>query len=344
MTKTNKELKSSYIVTIVIILFILILLGILTFFSGRTTSNPPGTIGNTPGNLNNGGLFCEYNNTIYFSNPLDNATLYAMNPDESDIRKLGSVKVRNILAGGDYLYYFQLGSGDASGFGDINNTHSFNRCDLKGRHAMGLTRDVVVNAQLVNDSLYLLTAGKDTPLFYKFQTDKTGKTELAKYSVNPSCAYDGMIYYNGTQDDHALYRLDTTTDVTEQIWNGNIWNPVLHGEYIYYMDLDSNYSLCRYSLSSKTVDTLTTERVECFNTGSGYIYYQTNDAINPQLKCMHTDGSNCIVIAEGNYTNISMTSQYVYFQEFNDEDSLYHARLGSDNVSDFNISISENNK
>ena len=96
------------------------------------------------------------------------------------------------------------------------------------------------------------------------------------------------------------------------------------------MDVSSNYRLCRYSLTQQAVEVLTNERVDCFNLGSGYIYYQTNDAANPQLKCMHMDGSNVLTIADGIYTNINMTSRYVYFQEFGEDGKLYHSALGSD--------------
>ncbi len=335
MAKVSRKQKRSYIITGVIAGAVAALFLVGGIFSDRVTSNPPGTIGNTAGNLNNSGLFCEYNNTVYFSNPLDNGALYAMNPDETEIRKLNSSKVRNILAGGDYLYYFQLESTEEGTLGAIANTHTFNRSDLKGKKAVEITRDVVVTGQLVNDHLYLLTAGKEHPVFYKIKTDKSNKTHLADYSINPACAANGVIYYNGTQDNHALYRLNTETDVTEPVWNGNLWYPVINGDYIYYMDLNSNYRLCRYSLSQQTTEVLTTDRVDCFNVGSGYIYYQTNDAANPQLKCMHVDGSNAFVVADGIYTNINMTSQYVYFQEFDVTGSLYHARLGSDTASYF---------
>lgn len=332
MAKNSRQ-YISYILTGVITLAVLLTLVLYSVFSGKIKMNPEGTIGNTAGNLNNRGLFCEYNETVYFSNPMDGGTLYAMNPDESDLRKLNSVQVCNILAGGEYLYYFQLGSADDTGFGTVANTHSFNRCNLKGEKAVTITRDVVVSGQLVDNYLYLLTSGDEHPLFYKIKIDKTDQTHLADYSINPACASDGMIYYNGVQDNHALYRLNTATDVTESVWSGNLWNPVLNGDYIYYMDISSDYRLCRYSLSQQVAEVLTDDRVDCFNVGSGYIYYQKNDAAEPQLKCMHTDGSNVLVVADGIFTHINMTSQYVYFQEYGSDESLYHARLGSDSYS-----------
>ncbi len=333
--KKKTDNPISTIVILVGIALLIAVLGILTLLSGRIKMNPAGTVGNTAGNLNNSGLFCEYNNTVYFSNPRDGGKLYAMNPDETDIRQLNSMQVCNILAGGDYLYYFQLGSAEEGGFGSVTNTRSLNRCNLNGQKAVGITRDVVVCGQLIDNYLYLLTAGNEHPVFYKIKIDKSEQVHLADYSINPACAYNGMIYYNGTQGDHALYRLNTANDVSETIWNGDLWYPVLNDDYIYYMDVSSNYRLCRYSLSQQTVEVLTNDRVDCFNVGSGYIYYQKNDAASPQLKCMHTDGSNVLVIAEGVYQNINMTSQYVYFQEFGDEKSLYHARLGNNQYGEF---------
>lgn len=319
------------------ILCLLLFLGIFTasYLQRRVVMNPAGTIGNTAGNLHNSGLFCEYNGVVYFSNATDKGSLYSMSPDESNLKKLGDMPVQNILAGGGYLYYFQLKSKDHNGLGSVTNTHSFNRCRQNGKNAVCLTRDVVVRGQLLDNYLYLLCAGKENPSFYKLKIDKSQKVDLAHYTIDPSCAVDGIIYYNGTLEDHALYRLDTSTDVSGKIWDGNLWNPVINGDFLYYMDVENNYRLCRYSLSTQSIEILTSDRVDCFNVGNGYIYYQKNDAASPQLKCMHTDGSNSISVADGNFSNINMTSQYVYFQEFGIEDVYYHSRLGSDQYSNF---------
>ena len=53
----------------------------------------------------------------------------------------------------------------------------------------------------------------------------------------------------------------------------------------------------------------------------------------PALKMMRTDGTGLTTIAKGNYTNINMTSKYVYFQEFSQATSLYHSPRGSDSLS-----------
>lgn len=330
----KKKNNSKSIIIIVVFLVILLLLFAASLFLGRISMNPAGTVGNTAGNLNNGGLFCEYDGTVYFSNASDNGRLYAMNPDESNIRKLSDLNVQNILAGGDYLYYFQTGAAGDAGIGNIISVPSFNRSNLKGKDVTGLTRDTVITAQLVDNYLYLLTTGQNGPSLSKMKIDKSETVEIADYEINPACAANGTIYYNGTQTNHYLYGLDTANDTSREIWKGNIWYPIVDGDYVYYMDVSENYRLCRYSLSQEVVEVLTNDRVDCFNVGNGYVYYQKNgDA--PALKCMRTDGTDVFVIAEGNYTNINMTSQYVYFQEFGNEDLLYHAYIGSAGYSAF---------
>ena len=311
-----------------VLILLIATLVIFNVLSKQSPPIPPGTVGNTAGNLNNSGLFCEYNGTVYFSNAFDHGSLYAMDTAEGNIRKLSEINACNILAGGDSLYFFCKGNSDHIGLGNARSVKSFNRYHLRSGRITSLTRDTVVKGQLVDNFLYLLTAGADGPSFYKMSVENKEKTILANYEINPACAESGIIYYNGTQYDHFLYTLDTDTDTSSELWCGNLWNPILQGDYIYYMDVAENYRLCRYCLSQNVIEVLTNDRVDCFNVGYGYIYYQSVGNA-PALKCMRTDGSNLQVIAEGTYTNINLTSQYVYFQEYINEAVLYHAYLGS---------------
>lgn len=159
--------------------------------------------------------------------------------------------------------------------------------------------------------------------------DKSSEIDLAEYAINPACARDGIIYYNGTQTSHYLYTLNTANDRIAELWAGNIWYPAIDGDYIYYLDVENNYRLCRYVLSENIIQVVTQERVDCFNVGNGYIYYQVSSDTSPALKMMATDGSGALTLAEGNYTHINMTSQYVYFQKFGEDAVMYHSPIGS---------------
>lgn len=318
-----------------LLLFGLIGLAALLSFWGyksrQTTMNPHGTVGNTAGNLNNSGLFCEYDDTVYFANPADGYSLYTMTPDEQNIKKITDSEVCNILAGGEYIYYFQRSSHDES-MGNVRLSHGFFRCDLDGSHPLTITTETVVLGQMVNNYLYLLISKNSSPEFYKIKIDKSDKVQLANYQINPVCAKGGIIYYTNNTDHH-LYTLNTATDVSTELLQGNLWFPIIDENYVYYMDAENDYRLCRYLLTEKTTEVVTEERIECYNVGNGYIYYQCNSPDGTALKMMRTDLTGQTVLAKGNYTNINLTSEYVYFQEFGQATSLYHSPLGSNSYS-----------
>ncbi len=323
----RRKMQATILAIIVCIIAIIIM--IMGYLSGRVAKMPAGTVGNTAGNLNNSGYFCEYDGTVYFANSFDGGSLYAMDPLEGNIRKLNDMSVRNILAGGKYLFFFQTGSASqTSGVGGVVSTRSFIRSNLTGDAFTVLNRETIVNAQLVDNTLYLLRADTTPVEFYRMGIDKSDKQILAEYPINPHCVYNGDIYFNGTQDDHSLHKLDVTSDRITEEWRSDIWNPIIEGGYVYYMDVPNNYRLCRYSFSQDVVEVLTNDRIDCFNVGNGYIYYQKSGD-QPQLKCMLIDGTAEQVIADGVFNSINMTSRYVYFKEFGDDITLYHTPLGA---------------
>lgn len=326
---------------ILLIPVIVILLMICTFtysyFSNKIPPNDYSVTGNTAGNLNNGGLFCESDGKVYFANAYDNGCLYSMNPDETELTKLTTAKAASINAGGNYLYYFLDSANGGSGLGYVVRTFGIYRSKLNGSDSTCLVRDACVTMQLTGDYLYYQRYNnKDFTKFYKVKTDKSEDVLVSDSIINPAACSNGIIYFNGQERDHYLYALDTRTDNISTIYEGNLWYPVYHNDYIYYMDVSSNYRLCRYSLSGNSAEILTNDRVDTFNVGDYHIYYQKNSEDSPALMRMELDGSNPEVVAEGIYENIHITSQYVYFNRFKQEVPVYHTpTLGSVSVSSF---------
>ena len=99
--------KIIIILCIVCAAILITVLAIVNHNHNKVPKNPPGTIGNTAGNLYNNGLFCENDGYVYFANTYDSSALYRMRPDESEIKKLVYTEVSNINADGKYLYYYQ---------------------------------------------------------------------------------------------------------------------------------------------------------------------------------------------------------------------------------------------
>lgn len=334
MTSRQKSILVLSVTSVIIItIFVLVLL------SGRIPMNDDFTVGNTPGNLNNGGYFCEMDGKVYFANAYDNFGLYSMNPDETELEKLNNGAVSSINAAGKYLYYAQI-SGGTEDNGDIGNAiriAGIYRSNLKGKSVIGLDRCDIVSMQLCGNYLYYEKYDKKIGTSLdKVRIDKKERQTVAEAIINPNCFVDGRIYYNGTAEDHYLYALDVPTDRESVIWQGNIWNPIVQGNYVYYMDVAENYRLCRYSLSENVVEVLTNDRIDMFNVYDNYIYYQVSSPDSPALKRMLTDGSSPEIVREGVYQNINITSQYVYFNAFNESTPVYKTyTYGPVNVTTF---------
>lgn len=338
MAKSRKN-QNMVILIVVLVLFLGMGLGIVfAALNDKIPPNPEGTIGNTAGNLNNGGLYCESEGVVYFSNAYDGGALYSMNVNETNLKRLNTTVSRNILSGGDYLYYFQTGSSNRGGFGYLRSPASFNRCRKDGKKIESIVRSIIVNAQLVGNDLIVLDNNDSNPCVKKIKIDKSDEQILFNYQINPSCAVGNTIYYNETVSSHYLYSINTSSGTRSVVWEYNLWYPVVDGEYVYFLDIENGYKLCRYHLTANFVEILTNDRVECYNLGNGYIYYQTGGT-DPKLMWMYLDGSNKTVVSPGVYTNLNMTSMYVYVQSFYEKDSVYHTALGSSNLEIFSNAL-----
>lgn len=343
-TKTKNIIIVSSIFAILAVIITIIII------TSRMPMNNSNVTGNTAGNLNNGGLFCESDGRVYFANAYDNNTLYSMNPDETDIKKLGVNSASSINAGGDYLYYYmESGKDGGEGLGYMGRTAGIYRSLKNGKKTKCLDRTYAVTMQLCGNYLYYQDYNNKTGTrLTKIKIDKSDKTTIADYVINPASYVNGYIYFNGTQDDHALYTLNTANDSITSIWPGNIWNPVYLDGYVYYMDVANDYRLCRYSMSQNLVEVLTNDRVDFFNVTYNYIYYQKSSQTDPALKRMYIDGSNPEVVANGVYKNINITSQYVYFNQYDSPVPVYKTSIsGPVNVTTFDAArnaVTQNSK
>ncbi len=323
--KKNKTNPATVIIFVLIIALAIAGSVFYRYYSSRIPSNDLSVVGNTAGNINNGGYFAESDGRVYFSNIYDGGAIYSMDPDEKNFVKLTNSSAKNICIGGDHMYYYMDTASGGTGLGYVVKTFGLYRTKTNGKETKCLDRDAAITIQLVGDYIYYQRYNnKDFTKIYKIKTDKTDMTLVSDDIINPACAYNGTIYFNGQGRDHYLYAMDTRNDTAYTIYEGNLWYPQYQDGYIYFMDVSSNYRICRYNMNSMQVEVLTNDRADSFNVGQYNIYYQKNDRTNPCLMRMNLDGSNPEVVAWGNYSDINLTSEYAYFREFSDDTNTYH--------------------
>ena len=303
----------------------------------KVPENPPSTLGNTPGNINNGGVFCEVGDEIFFANPYDNEYLYKMNMDLTGVKKVMDVPVSMLNGAGKFVYYYQKANGSATGLGYIQDTHGVTRIQTNGKNPKELDKGAMTSIMLIGNALYTEYYNKleDRMNLYSISLDGKNKEILEHYWINPAGAQNGNIYYNGTENDHNLYLYNTQTHQSVKVYDGDVWYPTPEGEYIYFLDVADDYSLCRISMLDQSVQTLTTDRVDLFNVRGSYIYYSRNSKKEPALMRMRTDGSETEMIASGVYEKLSTVGNYLFFRGFGRYDTYYILQGGPVMIQNF---------
>lgn len=326
--------KISIIIAVIVIIALIAAAAIFHYLSNRTHFNEGYVNGNTAGNLYNGGLFCEYDGTVYFSNPSDGGKLYSMSPDGSNLAKLCDDTVSYINADEHYLYYVRNNpgaTGAALSFLSVN-TDSLCRIDREGGDDSVLILDSApcLYASLYGNYIYYIRYDEsEGSTLYKVKIDGSGCKQVDT-APDFTCSANGeYMYYNGTDSDHYIWRLNTTDDSKGMLYGGNCYMPtVIDDTTAYFMDCDSNYAIARTDLATGEKTLLSEDRVDWYNLYGDYIYFQKNESEHPCLGFMRTDGSGYTTLFEGNFKDITITSEYVYFRDFSTDQS-YCVPLGS---------------
>lgn len=333
------NIKNKIILAVAAVL--LVILCVFLYLSSRITPNADYEIGNTAGNLNNKGLFCERDGVVYFSNAYDSNVLYSMNLDETDCKRLNNVGVSSINVDSQRVFYSQSGSAEGSGLGYVRSSTGMYYCDHNGKRTFCYTKDPVGILALSGNNLFYQHYQENVgvPLI-KVSLDKKDSSTVIPDMVSPASVVSGSIYYAGNGEDHYLYALNTATGTSTLIWEHPVWNPVYQNGYIFFMDLDSNYALHRYDIATGEELILTKERVDFFNVYGAMVYYQTADTSSPALKRISIDGTGEETVMNGIFESVNITSMYAYFNEYGKPTPVYHqSTYGAVNPGVFNPTI-----
>ena len=305
-----------------------------SILADRVPMNPSDVVGNYPGNLINGGYFCEVGDKVYFSHFGDSHTLYSMNPDETKVRRLGSMGVSQISGYGRFLYFYMDSSqySHGKGLGYVGNTNGVYRYALRGGRTIALERGSVINMQLCGSYLYFDGITLDGEGLYKIKIDGNDRQLISDEKINPS-GYDGRyLYFTGLSDPSLKYFNTAVGDTVSRVYEGNLSQPIPTKDYIYFVDNAADYRICRLNRTTGAAETVGTERVDFYNTDGRYIWYAVSADGAPALKRMNVDGSDVQVIMDGVFNGICITSRYLYFAPFaanGKPETMYHVPIGS---------------
>ena len=327
---------------IIILSILLILAGVgvfasLQFISRSVPDNPSSVRGNTPGNIYNGGYFCESEGKVYFANPSDSNTLYSMDANESNYQKLSAISVCNILSGGNFLYFVmdEHTKSVSSGLGAAVEEYGIYRMRNDGKYNVCLLRVRVGAVQLGGNYLYYQVGDEALGTLERISTTKQGRTgygntpSFVNERINPASYENGMIYYNSLQTGYSLYQLNVEAEPASSraVFQSNVYQPIVQAPYVYFLNAADGYKVCRYHVTTGSLETLTPYGADCYNLNGTHIYYDTQEAPSPGLYRVRLDGSGNEQLLNGAYTALHLTSNYLYYKMFGTENQFFHITL-----------------
>lgn len=343
-----RKKKNTFIVIaiVAIILIIIIIQRILDAVFTKEYTNEPFISGNTSSNLHNKGLFCEYNNIVYFANPYDQNGLYAYDASKNSIKKLAEGSVKYINTDGHYIYYVKepantIESSDESFAFLSGGLKGIYRCDMQGKNGEVLSDNSSGVLHLVGNTLFYQQYESEQGLYlHSLKLDGSDDKEIAQDALNPAGYADGKIYCTGFSNAVNVRVIDTETTTLSNIPDIKGYMCIPDGEYLYYMDLNRDYALSRYNMTTGTIEHLTEERLDTYHICNDTIFYQVSHENTPGLYRMYKDSLESELIKEGVFCNLNADSSYLYFNNFYNAVPIYRVPVsGSSVVSEFTIAM-----
>lgn len=326
------------------ILFILLLALIIggcaawSHYSKKVYYNEDGVTGNTAGNLYNGGLYCEIGDTIYFANPADDGAFYSMASDCTGVKKLTADKVASLNADSHYVY-FSRRNYEKENFTvsvlNYRNTGIYRYTRKNGSTAMLFDGANLISCLYGNTIYYQHYDDKSLFQLYRVDIDKENAACVSTSNLIPASIYGGVMYYAGEGSDHYLHALNLATGSDEVLVYENCYMPVAMPGGIYYIASGDNYAIYRADYNGGEPVKLVSDFCSTYNItpDERYLFYQIDGGEDNRIARLDLTTGVAQTIMDGDYKQIHITSNYVFFSDFAETHTYaYERATGTVNI------------
>lgn len=330
---------------IICITLVALVIGLIVYnsISGRLRYNKKGDVGNTTGNLYNGGEFCEYKGYVYFANRADDNALYRMKADGTHVEKLHPDSVSYIQVINDYIYYIRTNDSSA----DMvlrGQPYGLYRLEIGENKAEQIYNGLVLSMRMLGNYLYFQAYNDDDRIqMMKVKIDGEGLKLISEEEYEPLCVNGTDIYFAEVRDSHNLMRMETENDRIVTAAEGNYYMPTFISGYMYYINLDDEMKLTRVDLSTNEEEVLDEGKCINYNVSEdeNVIYYQLENEDDHKLCRMTLGGDNKVVVTEGDCLDISITKNYTYFYKLTgisvEDVKLYRVTTNGSSIQEVNF-------
>jgi hypothetical protein len=279
---------------------------------------PQNTVGNTNGNILNGGLVSFQGSRIYINGKrLDlksDSSKSLVTGAESDLIVPSQI---NIV--GDYMYFVNIGKANEKGIYKMR---------IDGKYRTIVTFGEAECMIVAGEWIYYVSL-RDNRNLYKIKTDGTFKTKLTNEAINKFNFMNGYIYYSTQKpvNSYSIYKISVDSDAKQTITiKDEISQFCVEDNCIYYT---SKGNLYRIDLDGSN-QMLIKQGISAFNINGNYVYYNNGESSIRRITIVKDavyedkeifNASNMKVYAS--VGNIYIAENYIIFTGFHDDRGIY---------------------
>jgi hypothetical protein len=147
---------------------------------------------------------------------------------------------------------------------------------------------------------------------------------------------DNSIYYTGTDSDHNIHQISTQGGSSSVICEGNFTSLSYADGYLYCLDMDNDYTLCRLNPDGSDLTHLTQERSSTYNvsTDGSTIYFQVDNGTDNGLYALDAGSGSQTELRSGNFNYYHVIDDYLFFEDY-DGSKAYVMDTSTEEISDF---------
>lgn len=318
-SRSSTEKRKSLPVGLILGLAGVVMLGVAIYivmssgvFNGRTAV-VTNIMGNTPGNIANGGLAAIQGERVYFRSNVG-SSLFVGNFQNGDTGILSTDSVWFINVYGDWIYYSNR---------DDNNrlyklkTDGTNRTVLSDSGAWFVT--------YFDNWIYYIDEADDYKI-YKVDPEGNNRIRITEDSAWFINVFDNWVYYVNPNDGNAIYRVRVDGRGREKVNdNPSCCINVYKDEWIYYINEADNSRIYRIRIDGTGNMALNDNPSSFINIADDWIFYVNNND-NFSLYKMRFDGSGNMKIASEPVRYVVVAGEWVFYVDRAEDETIYKVR------------------
>ncbi len=276
-------------------------------------------LGNTNGNIQQGGYAVVAENILYYVDVNNTGNLYALNLDTKKSIKLSKREnCREISIVDDWVYY--ISGGPATLY----------RVSSDGRKEQRLTKRKVNGVKVTDSYLFYVVLSEISTSqngdLYRMNHDGSEEVlighDVREYAVGTESVYFYQSPWYGSSTDCGLFKMDFNGDGIGKLLDDSAYCINICDDYVYYIS-GSTGAICRVKTDGTMQETLLYDRCRSLNVFDLRIYYY--DEEREGLYSMSLDGKDNRQIVSGFVSRVNVTNRFLLYRISSDGENVYYS-------------------